>query len=281
MKRYVPVAALLLGVAAGIFLEHRGLPGRVRDALVGPQVQESFAPDPADRPEVPVDSLRGQRVLVALTFGQSNAANHGETLHTSGPGVLNFYLGRLYAARDPLLGATGGRGSVWTRFGDLVVAGGRYDAVVIAPIGTGSSEIARWAPGGDLHPKLIYTLRDLKAAGLPPTHLLWHQGEGDRQTTGEAYRAWFLALLEAVRREGVTAPVYVSVATRYPGGTTPAVQEAQRGLVDPAAGIRAGPDTDALGDEYRNRRDPDHFNDAGLRRAAELWAEAVARSKPD
>lgn len=281
MKRFVPVAALLIGVAAGIFLQYRGLPGRVWDSLVGPTAEATFAADPADRPEVPIDSLRGKRALVALTFGQSNAANHGETPHTPGPGVLNFYLGKLYAARDPLLGATGGRGSVWTRFGDLVVAAGRYDAVVIAPIGVGSSDISRWAPGGDLHPRLIYTLRDLKAAGLPPTHLLWHQGEGDRWTTAEAYRARFLAMLAAVRREGIAAPVHVAVATRYPGGTTPAVQEAQRGLVDPAAGILAGPDTDALGDEFRNQRDPDHFNDAGLRRAAELWAEAVASAKPD
>jgi hypothetical protein len=224
---------------------------------------------------VPVESLRGKRVLVALTFGQSNAANHGETPHAAGPGVLSFYVGKLYAARDPLPGATGDRGSVWTRFGDLIMATGRYDAVVIAPIGVGSSEIRRWVPGGDLHPRLIYTLRDLQAAGLPATHLLWHQGEGDRWTTGEEYRSRFLAMLAAVRREGVAAPVYVSVATRAPSGIVPAVQEAQRGLVDPAAGIRAGPDTDALGDEFRNRRDPDHFNDAGLRRAAELWAAAV------
>ena len=139
MKRFVPVAALLVGVAAGIFLEYRGLPGRVADSLVGPRAESTFAAELTDRPEVPVDSLRGKRVLVALTFGQSNSANHGETPHTSGPGVLNFYLSKLYAARDPLLGATGGRGSVWTRFGDLVLAGGRYDAVVIAPIGTGSS----------------------------------------------------------------------------------------------------------------------------------------------
>jgi hypothetical protein len=280
MKRYLPIAGLLVGVAAGIFLQSRGLPGRVWDSLVGPPAGPTVAADPAERTEVPVDRLRGKRVLVALAFGQSNSANHGETPHAAGPGVLNFYLGKLYAARDPLLGATGAGGSVWTRFGDRVVAGGRYDAVVIAPIGTGSSEVARWAPGGDLHPRLIYTLRDLKAAGLPPTHLLWHQGESDRWTPGEAYRAHFLALVAAVRREGVAAPVYVSVATRSPAGVVPAVQAAQRGLVDPAAGIRAGPDTDALGDEFRNRRDPDHFNDAGLRRAAELWAEAVA-PKPD
>lgn len=277
MKRLAPVAALLIGVAAGVFLQHRGLPGRVRDHLVGPTEQTTLATDLADRHEVPVESLRGKRVLVALTFGQSNSANHGETPHTSGPSVLNFYLGKLYAAQDPLLGATGGRGSVWTRFGDLVMAGGRHDAVVIASIGVGSSEISRWAPGGDLHPTLLYALRDLKAAGLPPTHLLWHQGEGDRWTTGDEYRRRFLAMLEAIRREDVTAPIYVSVATRSPAGTLGEIQDAQRALVNPAAGVLPGPDTDALDDDFRNPRDPDHFSSAGLLRAAELWAEAVAR----
>jgi hypothetical protein len=158
-----------------------------------------------------------------------------------------------------------------------MMAGGRYDAVVIAPIGVGSSEIRRWAPGGDLHPKLLYTLRDLKAAGLPPTHLLWHQGEAERFTTGEEYRSRFRDMLAAVRREGVAAPIYVSVATRGPTGTLGPIQQAQRGLVDPAAGILPGPDTDALGNEFWNPRDADHFSTAGLQRAAELWAEAVAR----
>ena len=280
MKRHVPVAALIIGVAIGIFLQYRGLPGLVRDSLVGPKVSTTFDIDLADRTEVPIESLRGKRVLVALTFGQSNSANHGETPHTSGPGVLNFYLGKLYAAQDPLLGATGSRGSVWTRFGDLAMVSGRYDAVVIAPIGVGSTEIRRWAPGGDLHPRLIYSLRDLQSSGLPVTHLLWHQGEGDRWTTEDEYRTLFLAMLAAVRREGVTAPIYVSVATRSPTGVVPPVQAAQRGLVDPAAGILAGPDTDSMGDEFRNPRDADHFSTTGLQRAAELWAEAVLPPKP-
>ena len=277
MKRIMPIAALLIGVAVGVFLQSRGFPRRAWEYIAGPTVQPSYAIDLADRTEVPVESLRGKRVLVALTFGQSNAANHGETPHTSGPGVLNFHLGKLYAAQDPLLGPTGLRGSVWTRFGDLMMAGGRYDAVVIAPIGVGSSELFRWVPGGDLHPIVLYTLRDLKAAGLPPTHLLWHQGEAERWTTGDEYRRRFLAMLASIRREGVTAPIYVSIATRGPAGTLGHIQDAQRSLVDPAAGILPGPDTDVLGDDLRTPRDVDHFSTEGLQRAAELWADAVGR----
>ena len=59
------------------------------------------------RTKIPLNSLHAKRVMVALVFGQSNAANFGESPLQAREGVYNFYQGKLYAAHDPLLGADG------------------------------------------------------------------------------------------------------------------------------------------------------------------------------
>ncbi len=219
---------------------------------------------------------QSHRVMVALVFGQSNASNVGESRKRASEGVLNFFEGKLYRAEDPLLGADDIRGSVWTRLGDLLVEQKVYDRVVVIPVAVSGSVISRWRPGGDIYPMLLRRLRDAKASGLTITHLLWHQGEADakRHTSKSDYRNSFLAMLSGIRSEGVTAPIYVSVATRcVRQRPDPIIQSAQRELVDPEKGILAGPDTDTLGFEYRY--DGCHFLDEGLDAAAHLWFEAV------
>ena len=216
------------------------------------------------------------RVMVALVFGQSNAGNWGESRRIAGPHVYSFFRGRYERARDPLPGADGRGGSVWTRLGDKLIAAGLYDRVVFVPAAIGATEIAEWAPGGRLHQDLLRNVREARRARLVFTHLLWHQGESDAVlgTAAEDYQARFLALLAAIRALGVDAPAFVAVATRcgqYPPNE--AIRNAQRGLVNPALGIFAGPDTDQLGPEYRY--DGCHFSDQGLDTHAQMWLEVI------
>ena len=220
--------------------------------------------------------IRQPRIMVALVFGQSNAANFGESRHISGPGVYNLYRGWMYYARDPLRGANGEGGSVWTRLGDKLIAAKLYDAVIFLPAAVGGTEIARWAPDGDLHPLILKAIEDAKRRNLKITHLLWHQGESDAyfHTSKADYQARFLAMLASIRQHGVDAPVFVSVATRcgiYP--IDPVVQQAQQQLVNPAVGIFAGPNTDALDDHYRVAGC--HFTNEGLDRFADLWVQQI------
>ena len=57
--------------------------------------------------------------LVLLCLGQSNAANAGGTLYRSKCyNTYNFYQGELYPLVDPLLGANGTGGSVWSRLAE-------------------------------------------------------------------------------------------------------------------------------------------------------------------
>lgn len=221
------------------------------------------------------------RDFIALTFGQSNAANSVRGRHTPQAPVLNFHDGRCYAGDDPLPGPTGTGGSVWSRLGDRLLATGRYDRIVFAGIAVDGAAIGRWQPGGDLHPRLLDALHALTAAGLAPTHLLWHQGERDMQleTPAADYSAAFAQMLAAIRGAGVEAPVYVAQATYCSGRDSPTLRAAQRGLVDPARGVFAGPDTDALRG-LQDRHDDCHFSAQGAERHADAWRDALLAAAP-
>ena len=216
------------------------------------------------------------RVMVALVFGQSNAGNSGESMGQPRRGVYEFHRGQLFEARDPLLGATGDGGSLWLRLGSKLIARGDFDSVILVPFAVGSSEIVNWAPGGALSAGVARTIAAAREAGLAFTHLLWQQGEADAiaRTPAQVYREQFLAMLAAIRREGVNAPIFVARASRC-GRVRPseAIRGAQHALIDPALGILAGPDTDALG--FAERFDGCHFSTEGLDRAAELWLDAI------
>jgi hypothetical protein len=80
----------------------------------------------------------------------------------------------------------------------------------------------------------------------------------------------FLDMLSSIRREGVNASIYVSIATRCEAEQdNHEVQQAERGVIDRSKGIYPGRNTDLLGFAYRY--DGCHFSDEGLEHAASLW----------
>jgi hypothetical protein len=113
---FVPLALFAIGVLSGILFQKYYSVGQLLKAV---EVRDkTLARSPIQRTEVPISSVHSGRIMVALVFGQSNSANSGETPYKSRQGVYNFYKGKLYRAQDPLLGATGDGGSVWTRLGN-------------------------------------------------------------------------------------------------------------------------------------------------------------------
>jgi hypothetical protein len=221
-------------------------------------------------------------MMVALTFGQAGSSNAGETPKKANGKVFNFYNGKIYLAEDPLLGASGDGGSVWTRLGDQLIERALYDTVIFAPIGVGGSAIANWQPGSDLHDKLLQTIRKIQQSGLTITHLLWHQGESDalRHTDKEEYQTMFRTMLANIRNEGVTAPIYVAISSSARCKkikSDSAIRQAQEQLVDNSNGIFSGPDTDILG--LADRFDGCHFSDQGLEKMSTLWFEALTDMK--
>jgi hypothetical protein len=223
----------------------------------------------------------GSDTAVLLAIGQSNIANHAETsVATRHPGrVVNLFDGKCYAAASPLLGATGEGGEFLTLLADRLVADGLYRNVVIVSSAMGGTAIAKWRRGGVLN-----TMMQRVIAGLPsgykPTHVLWVQGEADfvEGTSAETYTRSFRSLVETLSEAGVKAPIFLAIATNCGAGwiADNAIAQAQRALVD-GKQVFLGADTDALLGEPDRREDKCHYGASGQAKAAEAFAQAIAR----
>ena len=278
--RRIVIGALLcafVAFAAGVVFErYVGTDAVIDWAGLRHQLAVRQVRSTADRVPATVPTTAPGRTMIALVFGQSNAGNGGEKPGLPHRGVFEFYRGRVYEARDPLLGATGDGGSVWLLLAAKAIASGAYDAVVLVPFAVGTADVASFAPGGSLHAALLDVIKGAREQGLAFTHLLWDQGEAAAmaRTAAPASEQRFVAMLKSIREMGVDAPIYVARATRC-GKTRPSadIGDAQAALVDVASKVHAGPDLDQLG--FGDRYDGCHFSTEGLDRAAELWLAAL------
>lgn len=215
--------------------------------------------------------------MVALVFGQSNAGNWGDVRAVAGPRVFNLRYRSLTRAADPLRGAEGEGGSVWTRLGDQIINAGWYDEVVFVPVSFGASEIAKWTPDQPLFKQIDDAIDDVRARGWQFTHLLWHQGESDNALRiGYAdYQLRLRNIVRGLRERGVGAPMFVSQATlcgQYAPNND--IRGAQASVVNHGAAIWAGPDTDVLGADFRH--DGCHLSARGQLAASGLWLDKLA-----
>jgi len=230
-----------------------------------------------DRQAVPCPPQTA-RTMVILVLGQSHAANHAAVRSTSRQGAYVLFDGRCYLATDPLPGATGTDGSLWPGVGDRLLETSTTDAVVFTIAAVSGTSLRRWAPGGDLDGWLHAVVGSVTSR-YRVTQTLWMQGESDlvEGTDKATYEDRFHAVLGTLREMGVAAPVYVAVSSGWCGPVIgkPAprlnpVAEAQRGLVDPKAGIFAGPEADTLVDA-QGRYDGCHFSPQGVAALVQAW----------
>lgn len=225
------------------------------------------------------------RTKVLLIAGQSNSGNsEGQRYQsTHGTNIINFWNGKCYKAESPLLGTTGSLGESWTLLSNKLINQGVAEHVVIIPSGIGGTPISRWQAGGDLNNMLISVVKG-SSRQYRVTEVLWHQGESDfiEKTSEKQYMLSFRSLVESLRQEGVTAPIYASVATKC--GTDPLwtknnpVASAQMKLPDSSRMIFAGPNTDELLN-YLDRYDDCHFSGSGQEKFADAWVDVLKRTK--
>jgi hypothetical protein len=239
----------------------------------------------SDRKAIPCPKQTAS-TAVLLIAGQSNTANYASTpFRTAHPTrAVNFFDGRCFPAASPLIGADGRGGESWTLLADGLIDAGAFDQVVLVTAGIGSTEVRRWQEGGDLNRMLLDVVKRVQGR-YSITHMLWHQGEGDliRQTSTQDYVARFSSLVRSLRQAGMTAPVYVSVASKCGSAEGWAeadpVATAQRRLVDPSGGVYAGPDTNAL-IPPEDRYDRCHFAESGQRKFAAEWLRLLQVKAP-
>jgi lysophospholipase L1-like esterase len=241
--------------------------------------------EPFGRRPVPCPAT-GERTMVALVFGQSQAANQVQERFVGGKGVFNYLRGHCYQAVDPLLGTGGDKGNVWTLVGTDLVAERRFDAVILVTIAIGGTSIAQWAPGGRLNEHLMDAVTAI-APVFPFTHVFIAQGETDflSQTPPDDYFRNFAALIASLRHSGVAAPIFVAIESGFcDAAATPAkpgnpIAEAQKRIIAAQEGVYFGADTDAV-NAPSDRYDGCHMSGSGARKLAKLWAQAIIAPVP-
>jgi len=228
--------------------------------------------------------LHQQTVLLVL--GQSNAANYGKELfYANCNKAYNFYQGNLLPLKDPLKGANGDGGSVWSRLASLLLENNFTEEIIIAPAAIGGSSIEQWIPGGDLNYLINETVNSLQNNNLEITHVLWHQGESNHTAKNPNisavqnainYKNNFMLLVNHLRDLNVTSPIFIAQTTRCGSQSIDIdLQTAQFELAYDSLNIFNGPNTDILGNEYRY--DNCHFNSAGLDKHASMWLDTLLK----
>lgn len=210
------------------------------------------------------------RTMVVLIVGQSNVANYSEEITEAGPQVSTFYEGSCYRAKDPVLGATGFRGSVWPTFAERIMQSGKYDHVVLVPVAVGGSNMQSWAPGGVFYDRVQLRLSQLAKERLRLTHVVIGQGEfeADSREGGNEYTRYAVALIEALKSTG--AEIYLATTGKCILSENTAIRLAQA-RVRELTGVLAGPDMDKIGPRINGC----HLSTKASREVSKAWAEAV------
>ena len=172
----------------------------------GDDWRDSFSPTPEalkSKIAISCKNIPTDGLMAALTFGQSNHGNHGGTPRSASGNVYEFYDGKCYPAKEPLFGATGNKGSVWTRLGDKIILTKLYDNVLFVSRAYGGTKIEQWKCGSVLSGKVIGSIRELRGKNIKLSHLLWQQGEVDNteQTSRKDYKINFHEMLSCIRKE--------------------------------------------------------------------------------
>ncbi|MFM7103240.1 MAG: sialate O-acetylesterase, partial [Verrucomicrobiota bacterium] len=209
-------------------------------------------------------------------------------------------------AKDPQPGASGDGGSFLPPLGDRLAQELGVPVGFVA-VGSGGTSVREWLPAGvpfdapptvmsrvrrvghaweadgALYAQLAARVRELGPRGFRA--VLWHQGESDanqadptRTLPGVDYARHLSRVIEGIRSEaGWPVPWMVAQASYHTPDDRGSedIRAAQASLARSGLAL-AGPDTDALGQPWREGGGRGvHFSGAGLREHGRLWAERL------
>jgi lysophospholipase L1-like esterase len=224
----------------------------------------------------------GPGTMVALVLGQSHSANYlGERFRSKGH-VYNEFKGTCFLARDPLLGADSNRGNIWTLIANELLRARVYQDVVLVVRAIGDTTIGQWAPGGTLYADVKESIVSLPKS-LRFTHVFVQQGEADvkRKTSYSSYLKHFQQLIEAIRNEGIDAPIFIareSSTCDLEKSDNSNVDRAQVDLIDAQSRIKQGPVLAEEGMQFEDLYDGCHFSGLGARKLADAWLRIISAS---
>jgi len=230
-----------------------------------------LASDAAASP-LPCEVLRREKPYFFLVLGQSNAGNHGTRTVSSLDGVVSLVRGNhCFQGRDPLPGATGRGGSIWSRLPALL----HPHKIAISVVAVESTAISQWVRPGFLAWELRQQALALKRLGIAVDLVLWQQGEADAKgrTRQQSYSDDFMRLVLFLRSLDINAPIVVARSTYCKGVLGGEVRAALESMASKHHDVLIGPDTDILLGDFRV--DDCHFSVKGLDEAARLWADSI------
>lgn len=240
--------------------------------------------DLSDRAEVPRGDI-GDRTAIIVFIGQSLSVNSVPVSYVpvnSNIDQLNIWDGKLYKAKDPLLGINGGndpahRGTWLLRMADKLISDGLYDRVIIVPMAVGNTRVGQWSDPS-LEPYLFRRINTvglrIRDAGLPCTAIMWGQGESDTaaNTSQASYAASLQKVIGEFKRAIPGCPMLVAQEAYYYGNTNAGILAAQASVVDNQT-VFAGENVELI--PPSGRYDNTHLNEAGADQRATLAVAAL------
>ncbi|MBB3521035.1 sialate O-acetylesterase [Rhizobium sp. BK456] len=241
--------------------------------------------DLTGRIEVPKGDLSNTAVIVVI--GQSLSVNEVPTPYVpvnTNIDQINIHDGKLYKAKDPLLGinVSGGtvtdqRGTWMMRMADKLISDGHYDRVILVPMAVGNTRVGQWADPSQA-PYLFNIINTvglrIRDAGLPCTAIMWGQGESDTaaNTSQASYAASLQKVIAEFNRAIPGCPVLVAQEAYYYGNTNAGILAAQASVVNNST-VFAGENVELIGPS--GRYDNTHLNEAGAEQRATLAVAAL------
>jgi hypothetical protein len=240
---------------------------------------------------IAIDPTR--RTLVLISAGQSNSGNITPTAyvaaHASAIDNFSIYDGKFYEPSCPVLGAAWdmgrGPGHIGLRVADALISAGKFDRVILVPVGAGSGTAGAFEPGGVVDDRFRIAIQRLADSRITPASIgttwaiTWMQGESDTlaHTSQASYAASMSATIAQSYADGFVGRWFVARETMVANVFSSAVQAAQASLVD-NINVFFGGDIDSLTGPANRQADNTHLNDAGGAAAARLIIDAMRSS---
>lgn len=216
-------------------------------------------------------------VGIFLTYGQSNAVNHGQIGYEVQEKVYMFFKNETYVYKDPTLGVSGMHGSVWGMVGDKLIKNGQYNQVIFANSGLGGRKIKDLNQGKHFD-YLISNYKALIDQFGRVDAILFHQGEAEINPEDiDNYYENFVLFLDNLKKEGVGIPIFLS-RTSYCYSARPRLVEIQNQLIKDFDMIYSGPNTDLLTNNIYRTPDNCHFSLLGYDKFADMWIDCLSNS---
>lgn len=244
-----------------------------------PKVRKNYMPptlnDIGATKRVEIACPEPSNTLIIVAFGQSNSANYAEQLtEDTASSVFNFYEGKCYIAKDPLLGSSGSGGSLWIKLGSKL-AEATNKKVVLVSFGVGGTSVLRWAGKYDLGRFLKQNLYSLKAHYDEIDYFLWVQGEDDQGLDPMQYKNALIDVSTVTKAIFPTSIFGISSTTYCRGIYDQSINDVQRKMGQSGKGMLWLGDTDKYFDSVY-RLDDCHFSRQGASVVVKMFFENIS-----